>query len=199
MSKIYYISDLHFWHSNVINFDNRPFKDVEEMNNILIENWNSVVEKGDTVYILGDFCWSAKDEEWINILNKLNGSKHLILGNHDSKRMSSKVKKKFNGIYDYKEIKDNGRRVIMCHYPMPFYRSDYNSNVYMLYGHVHTTIENDFMEYIKDMIKEKDLRGDSTNKCQLYNVGCMMPWMKYFPRTLDEIIDGYNKEKKDGH
>ena len=99
----------------------------------------------------------------------------------------------------YKEIKDNGRRVIMCHYPMPFYRSDYNSNVYMLYGHVHTTIEYDFMEYIKDMIKEKDLRGDSTNKCQLYNVGCMMPWMKYFPRTLDEIIDGYNKEKKYGH
>lgn len=199
MSKIYYISDLHFWHSNVINFDNRPFKDVEEMNNILIENWNSVVEKGDIVYILGDFCWSAKDEEWINILNKLNGSKYLILGNHDFKRMSSKVKKKFNGIYDYKEIKDNGRRVIMCHYPMPFYRSDYNSNVYMLYGHVHTTIEYDFMEDIKDMIKEKDQRGDSANKCQLYNVGCMMPWMKYFPRTLDEIIDRYNKEKKDGH
>lgn len=199
MSKIYYISDLHYSHSNVIKFDNRRFKDVEEMNNVLIENWNSVVEKGDIVYILGDFCWSAKDEEWIDILNKLNGSKHLILGNHDFKRMSSKVKKKFAGVYDYKEIKDNGRRVIMCHYPMPFYRSDYDNGVYMLYGHVHTTIEYDFMEDIKDMIKEKDQRGKSTNKCQFYNVGCMMPWMNYFPRTLDEIIEGYNEAKDNEH
>lgn len=51
----YYISDLHFDHTNVIKFDNRPFKDVEEMNNTLINNWNSVVKKSDIVYVLGDF------------------------------------------------------------------------------------------------------------------------------------------------
>ena len=53
----YYISDLHFDHTNVIKFDNRPFKDVEEMNNALIHNWNSVVKKNDIVYVLGDFCF----------------------------------------------------------------------------------------------------------------------------------------------
>lgn len=55
---IFYIADTHFNHSNIIGFDNRPFSSVEEMNETLIHNWNSVVKHGDQVYILGDFCWS---------------------------------------------------------------------------------------------------------------------------------------------
>lgn len=50
----YYISDLHIGHANAIKFDNRPFADVNEMNNAIIENWNSRVKSNDTVYILGD-------------------------------------------------------------------------------------------------------------------------------------------------
>lgn len=52
----YYISDTHFGHANIINFDKRPFKNTEEMERELISRWNSVVTSADTTYILGDFC-----------------------------------------------------------------------------------------------------------------------------------------------
>lgn len=185
MGKIFYTSDLHIGHANVIRFDNRPFKSVEEMDATLIKNWNETVSAEDTVYILGDFCWLT-DTEWANILSKLNGSKVLIRGNHDIKNMSTNVKKHFQDVKDYKEISDNGRRVIMCHYPIPFYKKDYDANTYMLYGHLHVTIEEDFMQEFKRIIKEKDTRGNSMNKCNFYN--CWCGFYDYKPVTLDEII-----------
>ena len=57
------------------------------MEDRMVKNWNSVVSKNDTVYILGDFCWSKDDEEWIRILDRLTGNKVLIKGNHDKKNM----------------------------------------------------------------------------------------------------------------
>lgn len=57
MGRIYYISDLHFGHSNIIRFDNRPFSNVQEMEETIVKNWNERVAKDDVVYILGDFCW----------------------------------------------------------------------------------------------------------------------------------------------
>lgn len=57
MSKIFYIADTHFGHANILRFDQRPFKDLEEMHDVLIDNWNRVVASADWVYILGDFCW----------------------------------------------------------------------------------------------------------------------------------------------
>ena len=54
MSRKFYISDLHFGHKNILGFDNRPFVDIEQMNNELIRRWNSVVSDGDVVYVLGD-------------------------------------------------------------------------------------------------------------------------------------------------
>lgn len=187
MGKNFYISDLHMGHGNVIKFDNRPFCTVAEMDQALIDNWNSVVTNVDTVYILGDFCWD-KEDRWIEILKQLRGNKQLIKGNHDLKNPSAQLKCMFQDIKDYKEITDNGKHVIMSHYPIPFYKADYNPKTYMLYGHVHTTIENDFMEHLKKYIYINDQRGNSAHQCQMYNVGCMMPWMDYTPRTLDEII-----------
>ena len=80
----FYISDLHIGHENILRFDNRPFADVNEMNNKLIENWNARVRSDDTVYILGDFIW-AKESEWPSIVGSLAGNKVLIRGNHDPK------------------------------------------------------------------------------------------------------------------
>lgn len=183
----FYISDLHFGHSNIIKFDKRPFFSVKEMDETLINNWNSVVTNEDTVMILGDFCWGLEDE-WIKILDQLNGKKQLIRGNHDIKNMSKLLRSKFQDVKDYKEIKDNGKRVLLSHYPMPFYRGDYNTDIVHLFGHVHTTIENDFMEHLRCHINKNDSRDSGKHKCQFYNVGCMMPWMQYAPRTLDEIL-----------
>ena len=55
--KVFYIADLHFGHKNIIRYDNRPFKTVEEMDRALIERWNKAVSKNDTVFILGDISW----------------------------------------------------------------------------------------------------------------------------------------------
>lgn len=193
MGKNFYISDLHIGHANVIKFDNRPFKDVDEMFEILVRNWNSVVTKEDTVYILGDFIW-RKGPEWPSIINKFCGKKVLIKGNHDLKEYSANIKSFFQDIKDYKEITDEGKHVVMCHYPIPFHKAAYNSDCYMLYGHVHITKEWAYMEDIKKMIRANyKARGD--NRGNWYNVGCMMPYMNYTPRTLDEIIASDKSER----
>lgn len=195
MNKNFYISDTHFGHYNIMRFDNRPFSSVEEMDKALIDNWNSVVDTYDTVYILGDFCW-LKEDRWIKILRQLKGHKVLIRGNHDLKHMSQQLRNMFQDIKNYKEVKDGGKRVLLSHYPMPFYRGAYNDNIVHLYGHIHTTIENDFMEHLRWYIPRNDNRGMSQHRCNFYNVGCMMPYMNYTPRTLDEILEGYETYRK---
>ena len=187
MSKIFYISDLHFGHFNCIRFDNRPFNDVDEMDKALIENWNSVVSDEDIVYVLGDMFWHKLDKS-LEILEQLNGKKRLIKGNHD-RCHDSRFRKHFEKISDYEEIDDGDRKVVLCHYPIPCFKNHFYG-WYHLYGHVHISFEANMTESIKRQMKEL-----YTKPCEMYNVGCMMPWMNYTPRTLDEIIEGYNNTK----
>ena len=190
MSQNFYISDLHFGHANVIKFDKRPFATIEEMDTALIRNWNEAVRKNDNIYILGDFCW-GKSEQWVELLSQLRGNKYLIAGNHDIKNPSSTVRRYFQDWKDYKEIDDKGRRVILCHYPIPFYKSDYSESTFMLHGHVHITFENEYLENLRYQIENDPYERSAKNLCQFYNVGCMMPWMNYMLRTLDEIVNGF--------
>ena len=178
----FYISDMHFYHQNILAFDKRPYKNLEEMHDDMIKKWNSVVNNNDTVYILGDFCWRLSVEIWRQILNKLKGQKVLITGNHDMAKVSQ-LKKIFADVKPYKEIKDGDDIVIMSHFPMPFYKHSFSDNVYMLYGHVHTTKENELMDEVISLIKKADMG----NKAKLCNVGCMMLYMNYTPQTLETI------------
>lgn len=185
----YYISDLHIGHANAIKYDNRPFADINEMNNAIINNWNSRVKTTDTVYILGDFIW-AKEENWPYFVEPLAGNKVLIRGNHDPQQFTPAVRRMFGEITNLKEITDSERHVVMCHYPIPFFRAGFaNSNSYMLYGHVHKTIE---YEYIKSLRKQvlANASEHGTPSGNFINVGAMMPYMNYTPRTLEEIIAG---------
>ena len=194
----YYISDLHIGHENILRFDNRPFADVNEMNNKIIENWNARVRSDDTVYILGDFIW-AKESEWPSIVGSLGGNKVLIRGNHDPKQFSASTKRMFQEITDLKEIKDSGKHVVMCHYPIPFFRASFASTAFMLYGHVHQTIEYEYIAKLRREVKANST-GYGTPNGNFINVGCMMPYMDYTPRTLDEIIEGdarYHEENPD--
>jgi calcineurin-like phosphoesterase family protein len=180
----FYIADTHFGHNNIIQLDNRPFLDMIEMEGEMVRRWNDVVGKKDDVYILGDFCWSTKPDDWNDICDKLNGNKHLILGNHDIKKMPVKAESNFVEITSYKEINDCKRMIMMSHYPMPFYNHDHYPNAVMLYGHVHVTLEQKMMDEITDYIKE----NYPNNYCKTINVGCMMPWMDYTPRTISELL-----------
>jgi calcineurin-like phosphoesterase family protein len=80
---MFFTADTHFNHANIIIYCGRPFADVEDMNEILIEKWNSRIGDRDTVYHLGDFAWG----EWEPILGRLRGRKILIPGGHDRKNL----------------------------------------------------------------------------------------------------------------
>lgn len=85
MCKTFMISDMHLGHKHIIDYEKRPFRDVEEMDKTIIENWNKTVSKEDRVFVLGDISFYNKDKTK-EILNGLNGRKILILGNHDRER-----------------------------------------------------------------------------------------------------------------
>ena len=175
----YYISDLHIHHKNVIRFDNRPFADTDLMNAVLVNNWNERITEDDHVYVLGDAFWK-NEEESLKILKELKGHLHLVRGNHDA--VKGRLRFQWESIEDYMEVNDNGRFVILSHYPIPFYRNQHYGAV-MLYGHVHNTRE---WELVEKWQKEVWNVGIPS---RLINVGCMMPYMKYTPRTLDEILE----------
>lgn len=83
MSKIYFIADTHISHSNIIKYCNRPFKNAQEMNETMINNWNSIVGFDDIVYHLGDF--TIDNDTLGEVVRKLNGKIYLVRGNHDGK------------------------------------------------------------------------------------------------------------------
>ena len=103
IDMIYFTSDMHLGHEAIIHMCNRPFKNVEEMNKVLIRNFNSMVHKNDTVYLLGDVTHRVSLDEANELISKLNGHKILICGNHDKKYDESL----FEGIYDFLELKGN--------------------------------------------------------------------------------------------
>ena len=190
MGRKFYISDLHFGHTNCLKFDNRPWFTIEEHDKALIENWNKVVSPGDIVYILGDMFW-CRTQEAIRILDQLNGQKILIKGNHDRCHDTQFIKR-FVKITDYLEVDDEGRNIVLCHYPIPCFKNHYYG-WYHLYGHVHNSFEANMMEHCKTEMTDLYVKP-----CEMYNCGAMMPWLKYTPRTLDEIIEGYKQYKMIG-
>ena len=146
---IYFTSDLHLGHANIIRMCNRPFESVEEMDRTLIDNWNSRVTDRDDIYILGDlFYRSAIPPE--ERLKELKGRKHLLLGNHDYTWIrNAKLEKYFIDVRDLLVIKANGITATLCHYPMLSWpHSSYGG--YMIFGHIHNSTQNaDGWEYIK--------------------------------------------------
>ena len=90
---IYFIADTHFGHRNVIRFTDRPFESVEEMDATMIANWNKRVHQQDTIYIIGDMFYHCSYAE--DILKKLHGKKHLIVGNHDGSWLNEHTRKYF--------------------------------------------------------------------------------------------------------
>lgn len=99
----YYIADCHFSHKNILHFDQRPFENVEQMEEIMCASWNQTVNEEDTVYILGDFCW-GKADEWLKITKKLAGKKILVEGNHDLKQYPLELRAAFVDIKPYLEV-----------------------------------------------------------------------------------------------
>jgi calcineurin-like phosphoesterase family protein len=181
----FYISDTHFGHQNIIRYDNRPFSTADEMDEALIDRWNDVVSDEDTVYVLGDFSW-YREEKTLEILDSLSGHKVLIKGNHD--RVSPKIARRFDKVCDYLEITDGKERVVMSHYPMPFWNGQFRNTVH-LYGHVHNSHQWNVCESLR-----KELKALQDIPMRMVNVGCMMEWMDYTPQPLHVLTDSLEQE-----
>lgn len=132
--NIFVTSDNHFFHANVIKFENRPFDDVNDMNNKMIKMWNDKVTNEDLVYIIGDFSF-GKAEETNSLLKQLHGKKVLVLGNHDHfVKANNFDKNAFLEICNYKEIEFSGKTFVMCHFPF----ASNDNKKFQLYGHIHS-------------------------------------------------------------
>ena len=129
MDKIFFIADTHFGDDNIRRYENRPFDTVEQMDEVIVKNWNSVVSDGDIVYLLGDFGAVGYEKE---ILSKLNGTKYLVKGNHDEKSNDEYRDAGFKEVYDLPVIFRNfwilSHDSIYVNSNMPYAN---------LFGHVH--------------------------------------------------------------
>lgn len=181
--NVFFTSDLHFGHFNILRYDSRPFASIAEMDAEIVARWNSVVKNEDVTYILGDVSWRS-DSETAELLKQLNGKKILIVGNHDDIRnIGEKSQKEFAEIhFGYWEIfdKELHKKVILSHYPIHFWNGQRKGAI-MLYGHVHNMLDH---EAVKDAHKLVDaLLGIQST---MINVGCMH-W-DYTPQTLQQML-----------
>lgn len=172
---IYYIGDTHFGDKRIMELAGRPYFSTTEMDNDMLRKWNLRIKDNDTVCILGDFAFS---NESARIVERLQGKKLLLLGNHDEV-LSLEILNKFDGVKTIDTINDNGRSVCLCHYPLLSYnRSVYGG--YHVFGHIHNN-PND---------KAYFLQAQLTNS---FNCGADV--VGFMPRTLDELIV-FKKEGK---
>jgi len=175
---LYFTSDTHFYHEKIIQFANRPYNNVEHMNEELVSNWNKVVPPSATVFHLGDFSFGNK-QEWKNIREKLNGKIHLIIGNHDIQNYKGM---KQDGLFEsvshvqYVEIKGETNRVlILQHYPLLEW--PLMTKIWHLHGHCH---DNPTRENPIRLNTQYDVGVDNNN---------------YTPISYREIVKIINKKQ----
>lgn len=192
---IFYSSDTHFFHDNIIKYCNRPFwkkgldeegneidvPDSELMNETLIQNWNNKVKPTDTLYFLGDFGF-ASQQKIKSVLDRLNGNKYLCRGNHD--KPLNNFHNYFNKVFDLQTVniydpnfKNGICHIAMCHYPMLSWDRQFHGSLH-LHGHVHS-IGN---------IKQYD---DQNRLIRRYDVG--VDANNFAPVSLDEILEFFKE------
>ena len=171
-----YISDLHFGHANVIKHDSRPFSDVDEMDRVMMERWNAMVNEDDDVYVVGDFCFrSGRTAEWY--LARLKGRKHLIVGNHDWRTLKNdKAMAMFVSVDRLLEIEDNGKFIVLCHYPIAEWNHSMRGS-WHIYGHIHNN-RNKTYEFMRTLD-------------HALNAGA--PLNGYAPVPFDVLVDNNRK------
>lgn len=194
----YYIADMHLFcksqtQEGRLNFDNRPFRDIDEMHQHFLQSWNAKVTNGDTIYILGDMSLRGRNDALIALVAQLKGKKILIKGNHDD-LSDYRYHQLFQEVCDYKEINDSYKgkayKLVLSHYPILMWNGQHSGTI-LLYGHTHTSAEEYFFQNcIREMNEsvKNTLRRVHEPEFRAYNVGCMLPYMNYEPRTLKEII-----------
>lgn len=148
----------------MINKKLRPFSSLEEMNENIIMNWNSIVKKSDDVYILGDIAFGTAEQNY-DCLSRLNGRLNLIYGNHDG--LNQKIKGLFDWQGHYRQIKLDGNKIILFHFPIYEWNAKGHGS-WHLHGHQHITGNHDDFDHPR-------------------KVNVNLEFWEYFPTHYDQI------------
>ena len=193
--KIFFTSDHHFGHENILKFTDRGFKTVQDMEDEYIKRWNSNVKKTDTVYILGDFIWNTvKAKEYKEIVDKLNGIKILIIGNHDRIKFLNASNLGISAALESAVVSIGKHKVLLSHYP---YRYGFFQNIASRIKNIFSKRKINFKRFEKypDNNGEWLIHGHTHNKEKVFNkqihVG-VDAWDGY-PVSGQQILDILNK------
>lgn len=166
--EIWITADTHFNHNNIIEYCNRPFNNIKEMNETIISNWNSVVKKDDIVFHLGDFGFGT--ECMLNkIFVKLNGKINLILGNHDRLNKQTYRQLGFISVKNNHLLLLNDVKILLQHFPKRYGENQFIDILYLC-GHTHGKGIN--------KINQKDIGVDTNN---------------FYPYNMNDLIFNYKK------
>lgn len=177
----FFTSDTHFGHANIIRFCNRPFKNVEEMNEALIENWNKVVSDDDTVFHLGDFAFGGSNV-WKEIIPRLKGHINLIIGNHDRKNLRQGYMSFFDMVVPQLQIEIEDTSIYLNHYPFLCYGGSYRG-VWQLFGHLHLSPDS------------SGLDNDRTKICFPYQYDVGVDLNNFTPISYNQVKEKIEYQK----
>lgn len=177
--KLFFTSDFHMWHHNILNIDDRPFIDIHEMHEVIEANWNEVVGPNDIVIYLGDLSFAKREDKAFveSMVNRLNGEIHYVMGNHD-KWEDIKHLTKFKSQQDYLEVRltemvdDKRVKTLFCcmHYPIYSWNQKHRGG-YHCHGHSHMGLSEDTFH----------------KKNRIIDVGCM--GYDYTPISHHQVIE----------
>lgn len=180
MGKIFLTSDTHFNHNKDFIFKPRGFSTVEEMNETIVKNWNSVIADEDTVYMLGDVMMGEDLQAGLRLISKLKGQKYLAFGNHDTENRLKAFKTNhfFKDIQMGYRIKYGKKIFILTHYPTVTANGE-DTRIINLFGHTHQ--QENFYE----------------DRLYMYHIG--MDSHNCIPICIDDIIAEIRAKKGDSN
>jgi len=189
MKKIFVSSDHHFYHKNILRFqeDTRPFDTVQEMNEQMIIRHNEVVSDNDDVYLMGDFAFTNAGT--VNtILEMMNGTKYFIFGNHDKVMRQPGISKHFVWMRDYHELRVPSRKeamlpIVLCHYPIFSWNRMHHGALHM-YGHTHGAVPTMFEGRARDI-------GIDTNDSYPWDINDLIDMME-----VCDVVDARDRVKQ---
>lgn len=190
--RLWFTSDLHFFHNNIIVYCDRPWANAEEMNEGLIGNWNSAVRPGDDVFILGDLAMGGRSKAPLlaKILKRLNGNKYLIPGNHDTYILNSPeclehitvLPPLFEIRVPDEDAAKGRQKIVLCHYAMKIWNGSHKGT-WHLYGHSHHSMPPDYER-------------------KAFDIGVDGQGYQYRPQSYEEVknlMSMYGNEPVDHH
>lgn len=178
MQNIWFTSDHHFGHNNVIKFCHRPFDNVDDMRESLIQRHNEVVKKGDLVYVLGDMFWRSEGKDKaVETLRRMNGQKYYVWGNHEEVVEAiyndPRTRQEFIWYRDLTHIHPKPYpKIVLCHYAMRVWNGSHKG-AWHLYGHSHAGLS-------------KSVAGSSPEESPL-SMDIGVDTHNYYPWSIDEI------------